>query len=85
MPTIKYTPSTADVAKVEKAFTFHPVQGDQAERYPLIRAKAKELAYFLMEQCPPSRELSVALTELQSSVMWANAAIAINEDKADQP
>ena len=80
-----YTPTTADVEKVEQAFTYHPMHGDQAERYPMIRAKAKELAYLLMEQCPPSRELSVALTSLQDTVMWANAAIAIHEDKAKEP
>lgn len=26
-----------------------------------------------------------ALTELQNSVMWANAAIAIHEDKPEKP
>ncbi len=44
-----------------------------------VAAKAKELAELMTNVCPPSRELSVALTELETSVMWANAAIARNE------
>lgn len=54
-----YQPSPADLEKIESAFTFHPVRGDQAVRYPLIRAKAKELAFLMAEQCPASRELSL--------------------------
>lgn len=75
----KYTPSPADIEKIERAFTFHPVVGDQDERYPQIRVKAKELALTMTNLCPPSRELSLAITELQSEVMWANASIACNE------
>lgn len=78
-----YKPTDVDLQKIEEAFTFHRVRGNQAERYPLIRARFKELAFLLLEQCPPSRELSVALTSLQDANMWANAAIAIHEDKPE--
>lgn len=78
-PLQKYDPSAADLANIEGAFTFHPVKGDQAERYPAIRAKAKELALLMSQLCPSSRELSLAITAVQDSVMWANASIAINE------
>jgi len=44
-----------------------------------IRAMAKSFAADLVTFCPPSRELSLALTELENAVMWANAAIARNE------
>lgn len=44
-----------------------------------IREKAKELAYLIKNTTPKSREQSVALTELETSVFWANAAIARNE------
>lgn len=67
------------VAEVEKQFTYHPPKPGQAERYQRLREKAKELAYLIHRECPPSRERSVALTELETSVFWANAAIARNE------
>ena len=68
-----------DIARVENTFTYHAPFGDQVERYEEIRDDAKSLAYSFMVRCPPSRELSLALTNLEQAVFWANAAIARNE------
>src|SRR4051812_23468771 len=65
---------------IENNFTYHAPQPGQPEKYEKLRAKAKELAYLVVELCPNSRERSVAMTELESAVMWANAAIARNPD-----
>lgn len=75
----KYTPSDPQVAQISRSFVYHPPHGDQQERYVLLRAKGRSLAEILVENCPPSRELSLALTQLEESIMWANAAIARNE------
>jgi len=72
-------PRPEDKKKIENNFSYHTPKNDQPKRYEEIRAKAKELAEMLLVNCPPSRELSVALTELETAVMWANAAIARNE------
>lgn len=64
---------------IDNNFTYHPPKGDQQERYEKIRENAKNLAWMMLEYCPESRERSVALTDLESSVMWANASIARNE------
>lgn len=63
----------------ENIYTYHPPFGTQPTRYVLIREKAKELAKLIDAACPDSREKSVAQTNVQQAVMWANAAIAINE------
>ena len=63
----------------EKTFTYHAPKGTQQARYQDLRAKAKELADLIQIHTPPSRESSLALTNLQQAVMWANASIAINE------
>jgi hypothetical protein len=60
-------------------YVYHKPFGNQPERYEAIRAKAKELAELLTTLCPESRELSVARTNLEDAVMWANASIARNE------
>lgn len=65
--------------RIENDFQYHAPKGDQAERYILIREKAKELAIVIVGCSPRSREQSVALTELDHVVMMANAAIARNE------
>jgi hypothetical protein len=64
---------------IENTFTYHAPHGDQAERYMAMRVVAKHLAYLIDGSCPESREKSLALTNLQQAVMWANASIAINE------
>jgi len=66
-------------AQIEAAFTYHAPKPGQPEKYQEIRAKAKDLAHLIDGHCPPSRELSLALTKLEEAVMWANAAIARNE------
>lgn len=65
--------------QIEKNHTYHPPKGDQAGRYEAIRAMAKHVGINLVELCPESRELSVALTKLDEIVFWANASIARNE------
>lgn len=65
--------------RIENDYMYHSPTGDQPERYQQIRQKAKELAVVICSNTPPSREQSVALTELDHVVMMANAAIARNE------
>ena len=65
--------------RIENNFVYHAPKSEQVEKYSRIRSEAKSLALTLAELCPESRELSVALTELESAVMWANASIARNE------
>ena len=69
----------ADHHDIETRFTYHPPKDDQAERYKFIRTFAKEFALDIQENCPDSREKSLAITKLEESVFWANAAIARNE------
>ena len=65
--------------RIENNFTYHRPKENQQIRYIDIRDKAKELAIVLAYNCPESRELSLALTQLEVVVMWANASIARNE------
>lgn len=70
--------SPENVATLEKNFVYHSPHGDQNYRYEQIRWEAKNYAELLTRTCPPSRELSLALTNLEQAVFWANAAIARN-------
>jgi hypothetical protein len=66
-------------ATIENNFSHHPPKEGQARKYELIREQAKLLAYLVDGVCPSSREKSLAMTNLEQAVMWANAAIARNE------
>ena len=71
------------VVDLENRFTYHKPTGTQPQRYEQIRSKGKELAQLLLDLCPESRELSLALTELETSLFWANASIARNENPTE--
>lgn len=61
---------------INHRFTYHPPKTGQPEMYERLRHEARMLAHRIMDECPPSRERSLALTKLEESVFWANAAIA---------
>lgn len=61
---------------IENRFTYHKPTEEQAVKYPVIRDKAKELAYIIKKNVPTGREQSLALTKLEEVVMWANAGIS---------
>jgi hypothetical protein len=64
--------------QIENNFKYHSPKDGQLEQYTKLREKAKELAYLIDAECPNSREKSVALTNLETTVMWANTSIARN-------
>ncbi len=49
----------------------------------LIRGEAKALGRLIQSEVPYSREQSLALTNLEQTVMWAIAGIARNQDDLD--
>lgn len=64
---------------LENNFTHHKPYGTQPDRYITIRSYGKIFANHILENCPESRERSIALTNIEEAVMWANASIARNE------
>lgn len=60
-------------------FTYHKPFGNQPDRYETLRQDARILAMSIQARCPESREKSLALTNLEQSIFWANASIARNE------
>ena len=75
----EYTISDEARRKIENAFTYHPLKGDQNRRYEGLRNTAKGLAFLIEAYAPNSREKSLAFTKLEEAIMWANKAIANNE------
>lgn len=65
--------------QIANIFTYHKPFGNQGERYETLRTTARTLANIINDACPESREKSLAITNLQQAIMWANASIAINE------
>ena len=65
--------------QINDIFTYHKPSITQVGRYTELREHARLMALAIQEMCPESREKALALTNLQQTIMWANASIAINE------
>ena len=76
---MKYELTEKEIQDMAKRFTYHPPKFDQPARYVEMRDTFFALAMGVCQNCPDSRERSLALTKLEEAVMWANAAIARNE------
>ena len=65
--------------RIENDFIYHAPHGDQVTRYAEMRKRLLDVAGYVVENTPASREQSLALTKLEEAMFWANAAIARNE------
>jgi hypothetical protein len=80
-----YTPTPEAQARVANNFRYHePTGGEQVATYEAVRLLYRSLADKLLLTCPESRELSLALTNLEQSQFWANASIARNENPSPE-
>jgi hypothetical protein len=77
----KYIPRREDVEKVAAICRFHPAKDDQGDRYEDNREIIRKAAMLFLSNCPPGRDLSLAIGHLQDALLHANAAIAIEEDQ----
>ena len=59
-------------------FNYHAPDAAKAELHGNTRDQCLALAKALDEALPPSREKSLAITNLEQVMFWANAAIARN-------
>ncbi len=62
--------------QIDNNFKYHAPKAGQPEIYEEIRNKAKELVMLINERAPDGREKSLAITNIEQAVMWANAGIA---------
>ena len=68
-----------NISVIQSNFTYHAPKPGQPEKYTVLRDNAKALAMLINDNCPDTREKSLAMTKLEECVMWANASIARNE------
>ena len=64
------------MADIERNFKYHAPTDAKVAFHEAVRAEAKNLAMFILNNCPPGRETSIAITKIEEAMMWANAAIA---------
>lgn len=66
-------------------FAHHPPANEETvELHEWVRNACAKFAVALNNKLPESREKSLALTALQETMMWSNAAIAIHSGAEDE-
>ena len=64
---------------IDKPFAYHKPTKDGHAKIHAIREAFSEVKKVIETNCPPSRQLSVAITELETSAMWAIKAVVFND------
>lgn len=67
--------------RIERDFTYHKPTTPSIRKMNNLRDRARDLAHYIDGIVPDSREKSIAITNLEQAVMWANAAIARNQEE----
>jgi hypothetical protein len=65
-----------NIEDLRQRFMGHQTNFEQDKIMMTIRQKGFELADFVNQTVPESREKSLAITHLEDAVMWANKAVA---------
>jgi hypothetical protein len=71
--------------ELNERFGYHPATQKSAPEHAAVRMLFLETAKQVRDMCPPGRDLSLALTELQSAMHWTNSAIAMQNPLVDDP
>lgn len=64
---------------IDKPFAYHKPSSDGLAKINAIRQAYSVTKALLETLCPPSRQLSIALTELETSAMWAIKSVVFND------
>jgi hypothetical protein len=67
-------------ADINHRFDYHAPNAEKRTAHESVRAACKELAHKFDRDLPPGREKSLAITQLEQAMFWANAAIARNNE-----
>jgi hypothetical protein len=65
-----------DANDIANRFGFHPANDDTGPRHDQVRHACQDLAHLLNDLLPDGREKSLAITSLEQTMFWANAAVA---------
>ena len=68
---------------IDKPFAYHKPSEDGFERITRLRDAYSAVQRTIEETCPSSRQKAVAITELETSAMWAIKAVVFNDPASE--
>jgi hypothetical protein len=79
-PSGRYCLDEAKARLIEKHFEYSKPTADKTPRFEAIRIDGRRFAETLFRQTPEGEEQNLAFQKILEAAMWANAAIARNND-----
>lgn len=67
---------------IDKPYAYHKPSEDGMKKITALREAFSVVERAIKENCPPSRQQSVAITELETSAMWAIKAVVFNDPES---
>jgi hypothetical protein len=68
---------------IDKPYAYHKPSADGLEKINRLRAHFSETERLIREVCPASRHQSVALTNNETTAMWAIKAVVFNDPASE--
>jgi hypothetical protein len=68
---------------MDKTFAYHKPTVESLSKITNLRVAYSNLKAIIEATCPPSRERAVALTELETSAMWAIKSVVHNDPNSE--
>lgn len=68
---------------IDKPFAYHKPSDDGMAKITALREAFSAVKATIEANCPPSRQTSVAITELETSAMWAIKAVVFNDPNSE--
>jgi len=68
---------------IDKPYAYHKPSPEGLEKINKLRAHFSEGERLIKEVCPESRQRSVAITENETTAMWAIKAVVFNDPKSE--
>jgi hypothetical protein len=68
---------------IDKPYAYHKPSPEGLEKINKLREHFSNGERLIKEICPPSRQQSVAITENETTAMWAIKAVVFNDPKSE--
>jgi len=68
---------------IDKPYAYHKPSSEGLDKINKLRAHFSEGERLIKEICPPSRHQSIAITENETTAMWAIKAVVFNDPKSE--
>lgn len=68
---------------IDKPFAYHKPSEEGLQKITAIREAYSVVMKAIEDNCPNSRQRAVAITELETSAMWAIKAVVFNDPQSE--